>query len=163
MRVGECARGSAFTQHGASGRCRGRNIDTTRRNVSGSGGQQHCGDVFGCAGELDRDGRYADDGGHRKDILEHDRPGTDDGLAPQRYFRHDCGSDADEDAGLDIDAAGDSDAGADVRPLADHGLVVDDAAGIEDDRVADLAISANNRASSNYDVASDRGVVGEGG
>ena len=104
-----------------------------------------------------------DDGGQRGHVLDDDGPGPDDGLAPQRDLGDHGRTDADEHPRLDFDAPGDAYARADVAAFADHGLVVDEAAGVQDHGVADLAVCADDHARGDNDVSPERGVVGERG
>ncbi len=73
----------------------------------------------------------------------------------------DCCADAEERAGFGGDVAGEADSGADVDTGADHGFVVDDAAGVEDGVVADLAVGADEGAGGDDDTSSHRGIGGE--
>ena len=72
----------------------------------------------------------ADDCGESGDVLDHYGAGPDDRLAAQGDFGDDRRANADERAGFDLDAPGDAHTWTNVAALADHRLIIDDAASI---------------------------------
>lgn len=108
-------------------------------------------------------GRDSDDGCHRIDVSNYDGPGADDCVESDSDALYDGRSDADERSAFDGDMSGKLHARANMDGSADHGFVIDDAAGVENYVVADLAMRANNRAGRDYHSLSDRGTGGDVG
>lgn len=147
------ARRSALVRAGAS-----------RGTLGGSrpSRQQHgCGVrvIFDAAHASTRD---ADDRRHTLHIFEHDGSGTDDRFAAEGNLGNDGGADADEGAGFYLDPSGESRSGADVGSFANHRVMIDDAAGVEDNRVADLAVRADDDPGADDNVVADEDTLSEG-
>lgn len=110
---------------------------------------------------LDGAGGDADDGGEGVDVVDDDGACTDDRFVAYADGLHDGGTDADEGTCFGGDASCETCAGADVDSGSDHGFVVDDAAGVEDDGVADLAMGANECTGGDDDVSAQGGLMGD--
>lgn len=131
------------------------------RGCDFSGPAHQIGELVGVRSILDGSRRHTDDRRHRRHVACDHRARADDRLEPDANVLHDRRADADECTALDGDVTREAHTGADVHGRADHRLVIDDAAGVENGIVADLTVRTNHRAGGNDDAAADGSVAGE--
>jgi hypothetical protein len=108
-------------------------------------------------------GGNADDRGVGGHIAQYNSAGSYDGGLPNGDTLNDRGPNAYEGRMFNHYMPREFDAGADMGRRLNDGLVIDDAPGVEDDRVLDANMCANICSCGNYDIFTDARGIGDGG
>src|ERR1043166_158713 len=133
-----------------------------RRTSSASACSRHERGEFRSTGSiLYGPGGHADDGRHRIDILGNDRTGPHDGLKANANILNDRCADPDESAALYRNVSSQPHARTNMRRNTNHRFMVDNAPGIQDGVVTDLAMRADQRSSSNHNALAQRRIVSQ--
>lgn len=109
-----------------------------------------------CGGSAYNPRRRADNDRARGNISQDRRARAHDGVISNAQARQDSRAKPDERAGSDPHPSGQQRAGADVRSFPNFAFVIDYAACVRYDRVADSCFGTDHRAGGDDDIAPDR-------